>query len=186
MNARPIAFTCLVALGLPAAGLLILPGAGAPGRAQDIREVRREILELRELLAREDKTDPQAILKDLPGAAELDRQRLEVAEELRRLSIVELVVTPSPTAARGPLGPALMEYIKWSDRRLELSLGLAADEDRQGLIAGDVARAREIERLYDQITREERVTPATRTLLEFKFYRLGLESRLAGLAAGSK
>lgn len=139
--------------------------------------------QLRKLLLEEPDIDLKQILEGIPEAQTLAARQIELADEMLRLCALELIEPPTPSEARGTFTSPLRSYLEWSSRRLEPRLSLAkSDEERVRLLATEVHRLRELEKIYGELAKGERVTVTPRNLLELEYHRLELESRLAKTA----
>lgn len=172
-----------------ATGALVLAGTTAALVAQERVGVddpvlqRADLRALSELLAKDPEFDLEEVVKSLPTPAELAGQRAEVADRMVRLSLVQLALPPSPSDARGAYASALANYLQWSELRLTDRLEtLEADDARREAIAGEVVQLRELEKLATQLARAVGSPLSESDLLQLRYQRLLMETRLSGLS----
>ena len=182
----------LTPLAITLAGLILPVGpshAQEPSDAQVQRERRMTREDLIAMFREDPEVDVQAIVGDLPTAVEIDRRRLEIAERMMGMVAVEFLEPPSPTAERAPMGTAINDYLKWSQRRMEARLALAeADDERRAVVAQEVAKLRDVEDFLRRMSAglgddsPRRLTP--QVLAELEYQRLGVEAHLRRMADG--
>lgn len=179
---RPGSHSLTTALMTAAAALLITP-ATSPGQETQKKAAAPgdpQPPSVEDLFTKDPEVDVKQMIDELkPKLDEIGKRQAEIADEMTRMAVLQLISPPSPSGSRGTYSDGIRNYLTWSERRMGHRLAVTKDADsRNKLLAQEVARLRELEKLFRQVGEfgARAVTPTT--LMELEYQRLGLESRL--------